>query len=663
MVLRARLTRGAATAGLALALLATAPARVPQAAAPRPNGAVPATPWLHVAHPQDRSRPYLADPAGRMVLLRGVNAGGLIDYWTGAIGNKPPFPVGPTAYAGSCPQNFAAVEAPPLCEVDPGTGPTGVPADGSQDDLDQMRADGVDVVRLALSWSLLEPQPGVYDQIYLDRIAQVVDWARQQGIYVLLDMHQDAYSRYIAGATVPTVPPLTTSPRGYDGAPKWAVVTDGMPVFAVVGVREFDAAVQWAFTNFWLNRSLPYPRGEAPGTGLQDHYIGAIAALARRFHDDSTVVGYEVMNEPSPGFIPFGAMETGYLFPFYRRVIDAITGVGDGLPCPASAPAVAACGYPDLGIHDVRHAFFVEPDAVRNFLDVSTQVSVPFTTYPNVVFAPHVYTRVFTLDADAHLPPVYPVSYDQALTTADAEARAMGTALFVTEFGDNPPDDNAILRNQLAAHERAQVSATLWIWKENCNDVSPGNSWGMYAGVDPRACAAGGFAPLRQNGALRLLRLRLLDRAWPRAVAGQLLAYAYNPDTGEFSMHASAAAAVPPGSPDAETAVYLPRTDRGAVSVSGAAVLDGVVSNADGSRLAYVAPAGGAYQVTVTSAPATSIMTQPVAVPPVAQLPNTSPPSSGRGGGLLVTLAAAILLGSAGRGRLRRRRSSISVRG
>ena len=54
-----------------------------------------------------------------------------------------------------------------------------------------------------------------------------------------------------------------------------------------------------AFQNFYDNRVIPgIPQGAAPGPGLQDHYIGAVAALAARFRNRSTVVGYELMNEP-----------------------------------------------------------------------------------------------------------------------------------------------------------------------------------------------------------------------------------------------------------------------------------------------------------------------------------------------------------------------------
>jgi hypothetical protein len=46
--------------------------------------------------------------------------------------------------------------------------------------------------------------------------------------------------------------------------------------------------------------------------------------------------------------------------------------------------------------------------------------------------------------------------------------------------------------------------------------------------------------------------------------------------------------------------VFVPATVTGAVNVSGAAVLDRVVTEPDGTRFAYVAPTGpGAYAVGV----------------------------------------------------------------
>jgi hypothetical protein len=112
---------------------------------------------------------------------------------------------------------------------------------------------------------------------------QVVGWAKEQGIYTLLDMHQDQYSRYIIGNKSLEYPPYLMAQDGGDGAPAWAVQTNGLPAVAIYGVNTLNLAVLAAFDNFWNNLIIPgLPQGDAPGPGLQDHYIGAIAALAKR---------------------------------------------------------------------------------------------------------------------------------------------------------------------------------------------------------------------------------------------------------------------------------------------------------------------------------------------------------------------------------------------
>ena len=78
--------------------------------------------WLHVAHPPG-GVPYIADDQGRQVVLRGVLAAGLIDYWSGTdaaqLAPAPLFPIDPAAYEnGRCPQNYATIRNPPLCRND-----------------------------------------------------------------------------------------------------------------------------------------------------------------------------------------------------------------------------------------------------------------------------------------------------------------------------------------------------------------------------------------------------------------------------------------------------------------------------------------------------------------------------------------------------------------
>ena len=106
-------------------------------------------------------------------------------------------------------------------------------------------------------------------------------------------------------------------------------------------------------------------------------------------------------------------------------------------------------------------------------------MSEPFTSYPNLVFAPHVYTYAFTVEQDLlglpAKPGGYPPNFTFGYQTAEAEAQAMHSAVFVTEFGDSSSTDATILANELAAQEATQTGATLWAWKGLAK--APGTCW------------------------------------------------------------------------------------------------------------------------------------------------------------------------------------------
>ncbi len=570
---------------------------------------VPPPTFLHVVTPAggpDRT-PYLADAAGRQVLLHGVAAVGMEDVaYPDANGGPALFPVTPAAYAGRCPKASPLIPQPPLCESEAAKQAyqqSIAPASG--DDFAQMRALGFNAVRLVLNWSQLEPHPGVYSATYLDRVAQVVDWARQQGIYLILDMHQDQYSRYIVPVDKASAPSGCSPSGGGDGAPGWAVQSDGKPGCALYGVDELNPAESAAFANFWQNSPVDAPQGRAPGSGLQDHYIGALASLANRFENDPTVLGYELMNEPQPGSLGSLPAANGYqassqeLYPFYTRAVEALTGVRDGLPtCPTGTPTSLSntCAYPKLASVNRQQIFF-EPLAYRNLLDFSLQVSKPFTAYPNIVFAPHVYTYAFTFEQDLLGQPArrggYPPDFEFGYQTAEAEAQAMHSAVFVTEFGDASSTDSTILAGELSAQESTQTGGTLWAWKGL--SAKPGTCWCTRWQFSRYQTTANGtpgkgnpHTPPSPNDLLIPSRQRELMRVSPTATAGRLGAYAYDPAKSSFAMVATSTAQGRRGDRKTDTVVYIPSGVKGRVRVKGRAVLDAVVGAPDGSRRAYV---------------------------------------------------------------------------
>ena len=528
------------------------------ASSPAPAGDLP---WLHVEHPKG-GRPYIADDLGRLVLFHGAVPASLLDFGSSdksRLDSPPAYPIDPAAYdAGRCPDASGASRYPPLC----------------QSDIAQMATLGFNSLRLPLSWSLLEPVRGQFSQTYIDRLAQVVDWARALGMHVIIDMHQNAYSRYVGNGS------------GVDlaynsGAPAWATLTDGLPSHVLLGgQREANPAVFEAFSNFWYNRN-----------GIQGEYIAAIGVLAKWFKDDSAVAGYSVFNEPQPGWNLPPDFEDLLLFPFYRRVIDAVTGARDGLPCLTGIFMPAFCGYADLGIHDVRHMFFLEPGLLRQITDFPTHLGLPLSSYPNLVFDIHAYTHGYTLDSlIAHQDPnhaTYPWGgYDQTYALGLREAKALNAALFVSEFGNDPGHDTLLLANETLEQEKNNVGFAFWTWKENGGI----HSWGVF---DPPGA---GVSPLPASGCLRTQRERLLARVYPRASSDRAVSYHYDPASGSFTLKGNGNAGDPP------TVVYIPPEVRGAVAISGITA-PATDTSPEGSRLVTATPSGGPFSIAVGQAP------------------------------------------------------------
>ncbi len=173
-----------------------------------------------------------------------------------------------------------------------------------KDDILRMSRDwGFNFARMLILWDGLEPEKGVFDETYLDRVAERLDWYEEAGIHVVLDMHQDLYSIHFGG----------------DGAPLWAIEDNGWPseYQNPWSINYLDAGVIAAFGNFWDYENPQYAY-------LQEHYTMAVMKIVERFHDHPAVIGYDLMNEPYPGYHKPLTFESSVLKPFYERLTAAI---------------------------------------------------------------------------------------------------------------------------------------------------------------------------------------------------------------------------------------------------------------------------------------------------------------------------------------------------
>lgn len=151
--------------------------------------------------------------------------------------------------------------------------------------FEKYTANGFNLIRLAITWANLEPQPEQYSESYLSSLDEIFRLAEEFDVYILLDMHQDLYSGF-------------DGVGGGDGAPLWACLTDGKQAkpykFVWAEAYFFGAWVHNCFDHFWRN-------DQVLGKGLQDRYADLWRMLARRYGSSPALFGFDFLNEPAPG--------------------------------------------------------------------------------------------------------------------------------------------------------------------------------------------------------------------------------------------------------------------------------------------------------------------------------------------------------------------------
>ncbi len=284
---------------------------------------------------------------------------------------------------------------------------------------------GFDVIRLCINWSALEPQPKAYSKEFFAKVDAILALAKAHHFRVLLDMHQDGYSKEI----------------GEDGAPLWAIVP--APEKLLEGPsddgRRLSAQVIAAGTSFWNDAELP------DGRTLQQAFFEAVGTMVRRYVGDETIVGIEAWNEP----VAFDVeSDTVGLWAFHRRFADVIHQL-DG----------------DLAV-------FFEPNGTRNQWDTASKPYTPWGNGPGV-YAPHIYTGQFSIPSQNGWESEDPAKLLPSMQNASEEAAAWGTPWFVTEFGCNEAQPRGIhwISEELNLQDRFLASSTLWAWEPG--DWSP----------------------------------------------------------------------------------------------------------------------------------------------------------------------------------------------
>jgi len=239
---------------------------------------------------------WMIDAQGRSVLLRGVNLGG---------SSKVPFAPDGSTYREtdfSHHRTCSFIGRP-------------FPLDEAESHFTCLQKWGFNCIRLLTTWEALQHTgPDTYDTDYLDYLEAVISLAGDFGLYVLVDVHQDVWSRMTGG----------------DGAPGWLFEKVGLdftqfdatdaalvmqytyphnpqeypPMCWTQNYQRFACATMFTlffggtdFAPHWTIDGIPAQEY------MQNQYITGLAHLARRLKDMDHVLGYDCMNEPSAGYI------------------------------------------------------------------------------------------------------------------------------------------------------------------------------------------------------------------------------------------------------------------------------------------------------------------------------------------------------------------------
>jgi endoglycosylceramidase len=461
-----------------------------------------------VVHPLAHAGRWLTDARGRVVILHGVN-----------MVNKLP-PYHPAAIG------FAA------------------------NDAEFLARHGFNTVRLGIIWKALEPEPGAYDERYLDEIAATVAELGEAGIAVLLDFHQDMLNERFNG----------------EGFPDWAVQDDGLRPWPDVGFPGNYVVMRalWrAYDHFWANEAGP------GGMGLQDRYAAAWRVVAERFRSEPAVFAYDIFNEPFPGSAAARCLRPGgsrrfdrLLSAFSRRVLGAIRAVDD------------------------RRLVFYEPNVL---FDYGADTHHDALADPAVGLSFHVYC----VAASPGLPPLPRAFQDRVcerqeqrvFDLAERHSGRAGAALLLSEFGAT--DDLHKLARTVTLADRNMASWQYWAYfgRDPCCERP---EEGLVH--DPGAPPAG--ANVKEG------KLDVLARPYPRAVAGTPRGWIFDPAARRFELQFDPA---PPSGTalddDAETEVFVPA--RHFPAGYEAAVAGGEVFSAPDAALLRIASGGDGRRVSV----------------------------------------------------------------
>ena len=211
-------------------------------------------------------------------------------------------------------------------------------------DIEILKRLGINLVRLGIIWESIEYSEGKYNTTHLQKMSDIVDKLEKNDITVIIDAHQDMFSRLFCGEG---------APKFYVDKLKYAkdcntnlisrffgLVTACIPLskhnwrYDEKGFPLIEDCVAGSFIDYHKCPELMsvYDSFFKNESGVLDAFVEFWKIVADKFKGRKNVLGYDLWNEPwasnlwtdLKSLIP-GYIDNHILIDFYSRIDDGIS--------------------------------------------------------------------------------------------------------------------------------------------------------------------------------------------------------------------------------------------------------------------------------------------------------------------------------------------------
>lgn len=308
---------------------------------------------------------WFIDDRGRKVLLRGVNLSG---------SSKVP----------AVPNGATHIKTDFLDHKEVSFVGRPFPLKEAEYHLQRIKHWGYNALRFLVTWEAIEHAgPGEYDVEYLDYVEELLKCVDSYGLHVIIDPHQDVWSRMCGG----------------DGAPGWTFEAVGIDFTkfdetgaATLMQHRYDPNDPKAFGPLsWSQNRVAFAsctmwtlffggetfapsctvNGKNAQVFLQEHLTHSLVQLAKRVRDLDCVLGFEPINEPNQGWI--GSLVDGSNSDLGEVLGHAYTPIDAMLTSSGYSREIPFREVKRLGIKETRRDL-INPSGVSVWIEDSADI-------------------------------------------------------------------------------------------------------------------------------------------------------------------------------------------------------------------------------------------------------------------------------------------------